>query len=130
MAAANFNIIIEQGTDFSKTATVMDSTGQAVDLTGATFEAKWRNDMDSPVNAVFDCELVDTVGNNKFSFSLTTEQTNNATLLQQLKSVPRMPHIAGLPAVLGIYDILVTLSDETKALIRGTATFIFSPSAL
>jgi hypothetical protein len=130
MPAAVFDITIEQGTDFTKTVTVKDSSNQPVDLRGATFKAKWRNAVDGPVNAEFACALVAGVtGNNEFSFSLAAAQVSNPALVATLKEWFRKTTVGGLPAVLGVYDILLVLSNNTKAIIRGTVTFVFSASA-
>ena len=54
MAAANHNIIVSRGEDFSFTLTVQDSGGGAVDISNNTFTSEIRRDGGKPLVASFD----------------------------------------------------------------------------
>lgn len=62
MAAANLDLLIEQGTTFKRTITVKNSLDVAVDLTGSTFRGQIRKTPSSQtVAATFVCTLLNQI---------------------------------------------------------------------
>lgn len=62
MAAANLDLLIEQGTTFKRTITVKNSLDVAVDLTGSTFRGQIRKTPSSQtIAATFVCTLLNQI---------------------------------------------------------------------
>lgn len=62
MAAANLDLLIEQGTTFKRTITVKNSLDVEVDLTGSTFRGQIRKTPSSQtVAATFVCTLLNQI---------------------------------------------------------------------
>lgn len=57
MAAANYDITIEQGADYALELTIKDGTGAAINLTGATLQAHIRERWDGPKVAEFTVQV-------------------------------------------------------------------------
>lgn len=74
MAAANHNIIVSRGEDFSFTLTVQDSSGSAVDISNNTFTSEIRRDGGKPLVASFSCAITD-AGNGILVATLPQSET-------------------------------------------------------
>jgi hypothetical protein len=55
--ANNFNLFIDQGTDFSTVIVISDDTGSARDLTGYTGRAKLKRSFDTEKNTSFEVNI-------------------------------------------------------------------------
>lgn len=73
MAAANHNIIVGRGEDFSASITVSQD-GSPVDLTDDTFAAEVRRGSGRPLEATFTCSITD-AGAGNLTITLPKEQT-------------------------------------------------------
>lgn len=75
--AAKANILIEQGTDFSSTITVQDSSGNITNLTGYTAAAQIRKHYTSNSAVNFATSFGDPRSDGELTLSLTRIQTSN-----------------------------------------------------
>jgi|DEB0MinimDraft_10_1074344.scaffolds.fasta_scaffold10467_2 hypothetical protein len=75
--AAKANMIIEQGTDFSSTITVQDSSGNITNLTGYTAAAQIRKHYTSNSAVSFTTGFGDPRSDGELTLSLTRIQTSN-----------------------------------------------------
>ncbi len=103
MAAGKFNITIEQGATFSKTLTIKDANGDAINLTGKTFASKLRRKpTDATAAATFTFTVVNAAaGQVRWSMSATTT--------------------AGLIPEYHYYDLEMTDGATVTRLMEGTA---------
>lgn len=105
MPAATRNIVIEKGATFSKTLSLIDGADQAVDLTDATAQAKFRQ-------RAQDTDSVD------FTVTIDTPETDGQITWGMTANT-----IATLPSGKGVYDLTVTYADGTsQRLLEGTVT--------
>jgi len=74
MAAANLNILIEQGSTYSRLLTFKDSNGSAINLTGYSFSGQVRSRYDS--NSVIA----------SFTFTLANQTTNTGEVTVSIPS--------------------------------------------
>lgn len=88
------NIVIDQGTTFSKNFTVIDAAGSAIDLTGATIIAQIRRSHASSTYVDFTVNISDA--------------TNGIVVLSLLPAVTET-----LRPGRWVYDIKVTKADNT-----------------
>ena len=105
MTAANYNLIIDQGSDFAIQLTLSES-GVAQDLTGFSARAQLRSKKtDENIAATFVCTITDATNG-----VLTMELANAST--------------AGLSAGIYYYDLELYTADDANVtrLIEGQAT--------
>ena len=62
--ATNYNLVIDQGADFSNTFTVIDSTNTKRNLTGYTGKAQLRRSYASTSNVAFTINIADPANGN------------------------------------------------------------------
>ncbi len=102
MAAAKYNITIEQGVDFTLEVTLTNSSGAAIDITSHTFESRIRRSPETDAIQSGGSPIQFTANNSvnpsggEVTFSLTDVQT------------------AALPGDNLIYDIFRTDTSGTK----------------
>ena len=103
MAAGKHNILIEQGATFSKTLTIKDVDGVAINLTGRTFASKLRRrPTDVAATATFTVSILNAAaGTVTWSMPATTT--------------------AGIKAEPHYYDLEMTQGSVVTRLIEGTA---------
>jgi len=115
MAAANLDILIEQGATFSRTLTIEDSNGAPIDLTGWTFVGKIRALQE-------DSSAIGT-----FSFTILNQVTNKGQVTWSMSATNTL----ALPAVVtksyqrvnyySLYDINATHADgSVERILQGT----------
>ena len=74
MANLNINIVIPQGSDFTKTFNSVESNGSATDLTGYSASASLKKHFDSNTSVDFSVSIVELSG--QVSIALTSAQTS------------------------------------------------------
>jgi len=72
--AKNFNLFVDQGTDFSTVIVVGDETGSPRDLTGYTGRAQLRKSFDTQRNTAFEVNI-----NNPLEGEVILSLSNQAT---------------------------------------------------
>lgn len=108
MAAANLDLLVEQGATFTRTLTLKDSAGAPIDITGWTFAGQIRKKYDSSSPLVsFTCAIVGAATNGQFSITLSHTQTSALPVLPAQDN-SRSPTLYS-------YDIECVKSDSTKA---------------
>ena len=116
MAAAVYNIEIDQGSRFQMIVTVRDSTNALVDLTGYEFAGKIKADVTTTAVAEFDYEILNQVSA-KGQVRLYIPSTETAAII--------VPPVRGevRPTASFIYDIEYgPAAGEKERLLQGTAT--------
>lgn len=105
MAAAQLDILIEQGSTFFYELTFKDDTNALIDLTGYTFAAELRATISSPtVIDNFTCVVRNqTTNKGQMYFTLTATQTK-AIVLKQQTTATRITQAF-------CYDLNMTLAD-------------------
>ena len=99
------NIFIDQGATFSKTITVKDTSGNALNLTGFTAIAQIRKSPSSSTSVSFTVAFVSPRTTGQITISLTATQT------------------AALEAGRYNYDVLITSGASVKTrVVEGIAT--------
>lgn len=89
------NIIINQGTDFSRSFAIINLDRTARDLTGYTGNANLKKSLVSDINTQFSVNIYDPA-NGIIEISLTNDQTSNISFGRYL------------------YDILITSNTNAK----------------
>ena len=79
MAVPALNIVVEQGTDFTRTYAMTKSDGSVLDLTPYTFAAKMRKHFTSAGSVSFSTTYASTPGDGNLTISLTDAQTGILT---------------------------------------------------
>ena len=103
MSAGNYNISIDQGSDFSLQLTIQES-GSAKDLTGFSVRGQMRPTIDSSTLTASFTGTVTDVSNGICTISLPYSTTENLTVGQYA------------------YDIEIYTASTVQRLIQGTAT--------
>lgn len=108
MAAAKYNLYVEQGTTFSKTITWKDSVGNPIDLTGYSAELQIRASVESTTTFL---SLTSTAG-------ITLQPAGLISIL----ITPAQTRT--INARKGIYDLELTAPGGTvRRLLEGKVTF-------
>lgn len=103
MAAATYNIIIEQGADWSRTLFMTTATGTAVNIAGRSYSAQIRQ---------FPSGTVAT------SFSVTVPSAANGQILMSLSAAASL----AVPTSGAKYDLLQESSGVYTRLLEGAVT--------
>ena len=103
MAAGKHNILIEQGATYSKTLTIKDTNGVAINLTGKTFASKLRRRPTDTTAAA--------------TFTLTVINAAAGTVSWQMSATTT----AGIVAEPHYYDLEMTDGATVTRLMEGTA---------
>ena len=82
MSAANYNLSIACGEDFSFTLRVIDAFEDPIDFTGSSFIAEIREEHKKPLIAAF---AISDEGDGTIKFSLTDDQTKLLSPTRQYK---------------------------------------------
>jgi hypothetical protein len=107
MAAGKLNITIEQGATFSRTITLTDENGNAIDLTDATARGQIRPDFNSDT---------------KYDFTLTVTSEEDGTI-DWVMSDTITSSIDTTANNKWVYDVEVVYADDTvERILQGTAT--------
>ena len=77
MAAGKYDIVIDQGADYSASIDVTDADGDAVDLTGHTGKGQIRKTYSSSTAVNFDPAIVQSATNGTVRIGLSSTTTNN-----------------------------------------------------
>ena len=104
MSAANYNLSIACGEDFSFTLRVLDSLDNPINFSGSTYLAEIREEHKKPLVAAF---TVTSEGDGTLKFVLTNEQTKLLSPSKQYK-----------------WDFFWTLSGVTTKLLYGTVNAV------
>jgi len=96
----SINLVVDQGTDFSKNLTVTTDGSTAYDITGLTFRAQMRPSYESStLTAEFTTSIV-TAGSGIYKLQLSDIQT---------KAISSGRYV---------YDVMMTLSDSTLEIVH------------
>ena len=105
MSAANYDLSIACGEDFSFTLRVLNAFDDPIDFTGSTFIAEIREEHKKPLVAAF---TITSLGDGTIKFSLTDDQTKLLSPTRQYK-----------------WDFFWTASDNTVTkLLYGTVNAV------
>ena len=104
MSAANYNLSIACGEDFSFTLRVLDAYDDPIDFSGSTYVAEIREEHKKPLVAAF---TITSEGNGTLKFILTNDQTKLLSPSKQYK-----------------WDFFWTLSGVTTKLLYGTVNAV------
>lgn len=115
MAAANLNILIEQGATFSRVLTIKDESGSAIDLTGFSFAGQVRR------------RYSDSTVLGSFTFTILNQTTNKG----QVSMVMSSTVTAAIPVdkstdytrkiTYCTYDVEMNTGSEKDRILEGTA---------
>lgn len=109
MAAAKYNITVEQGSHFNLVLTIKDPTPTPIDISTWTFSGQIRK---SPSDAT---ALAD------FTFTIQNQITNTGEVWVSLTDVETSAIPAECPSTNLVYDIEATVSGVVTRLIMGAA---------
>lgn len=101
--AATYNTSVDRNADWSKTLTIRDSGGVAVNIGSASFEGAIRQTASKPVVANFTFTLISSGTGGQVTIALTDTES--------LKLAPNQTYR---------YEISMTLSGQRYSLIKGT----------
>jgi hypothetical protein len=104
VSAANYNLSIACGEDFSFTLQVLDSLDNPINFSGSTYAAEIREEHKKPLVAAF---TITSEGNGTLKFILTNDQTKLLSPSKQYK-----------------WDFFWTLSGVTTKLLYGTVNAV------
>jgi DUF4097 and DUF4098 domain-containing protein YvlB len=105
-----YNIRIQQGTDWSLDVTLLDSNGNAVNLTGATFKGQIR-DTFAPKGTKLADFTITIVNASAGSLTINSPNTTNDS--------------TKITATAGVYDIEMTDSSaKISRILQGTVEFL------
>ena len=104
MSAANYNLSIACGEDFSFTLRVLDAYDDPIDFSGSTYVAEIREEHKKPLVAAF---TITSEGDGTLKFALTNDQTKLLSPTRQYK-----------------WDFFWTQSGATTKLLYGTVNSI------
>lgn len=119
MSAANYDLRIDQGSDFSMTLTFKDTESNKINLTGFTFDGQIRSQFSNPtVIAEFDFDILDqdnplTLGQLRVSLP---GSTSTAIVVP---SLPLTPNSTSRPVTRFIYDIESEFAGVKKRWMQG-----------
>ena len=82
MSAANYNLFIDCGEDFSFTLRVLNAYDDPIDFTGSSYVAEIREEHKKPLVAAF---TITSQGDGTIKFSLTDDQTKLLSPTRQYK---------------------------------------------
>lgn len=101
--SGQLDLIVEQGSTFSRLITIKDETNNPVNITSSSFGGQMRKrHLSEDILATFTCTVTDGV-NGKLTINLTDEQTS------------------AIPSGEWVYDIEWYNGSVTGRLLRGTA---------
>lgn len=104
MSAARYDITIEQGADYALALNLKDSTGAAINITGATVQAHIREKWDGPKVAEFAAYIVNAT-QGKIALYLYANQN------------------VGLSPFAAFYDVLLIRANGIRQrIVQGTVT--------
>ena len=104
MSAANYNLSIACGEDFSFTLRVLDAFEDPINFSGSTYIAEIREEHKKPLVAAF---TIAEEGDGTLKFNLTNDQTKLLSPTRQYK-----------------WDFFWTLSGVTTKLLYGTVNAV------
>jgi hypothetical protein len=104
VSAANYNLSIACGEDFSFTLRVLDAYDDPIDFSGSTYVAEIREEHKKPLVAAF---TITSEGDGTLKFALTNDQTKLLSPTRQYK-----------------WDFFWTQSGATTKLLYGTVNSI------
>jgi hypothetical protein len=107
VSAANYNLSIACGEDFSFTLRVLDAFDDPIDFSGSTYLAEIREEHKKPLVAAFAVTVVGAATDGTLKFALTNDQTKLLSPTRQYK-----------------WDFFWTQSGATTKLLYGTVNSI------
>ena len=112
--ATNYNLYIDQGSDFSYTHTVKDNTGSIRDLSNLTGRAQMRRSYYSSSNTAFTVTIDDAATGN-VKISLTNAQTANLRYGRYVYDVELVNTLATANVERILEGIVTVYPEVTKA---------------
>lgn len=112
--ATNYTLYIDQGSDFSHTHTVKDSSGTARDLTNLTGRGQLRRSYFSSSNVAFTVTIDSAVSGN-VKISLTNAQTANLRYGRYVYDVELVNTLATANVERVLEGIVTVYPEVTKA---------------
>jgi len=111
MAAGKLNLIIEQGTTYTKTLTFKDGAGVPLDITGWTFDGQIRRTYNSS----------DILAS--FTFVILNQVTNTGEVELSLTDTETMAIPADYKVSNYVYDIETTVGSVVTRVVEGNVSF-------
>ena len=112
--SSNYNIFIDQGSDFAYTHTVKDSSGTVRDLTNLTGRAQLRRSYFSSSNVAF-VVTIDSAASGNVKISLTNAQTANLRYGRYVYDVELVNTLATANVERVLEGIVTVYPEVTKA---------------